>query len=239
MYTIFIFILYFFILFALYFCMFVSICPKYLFQEVFINSFWLVRHGIGNVYRIVIRPRKIQERKVSKAIRYQTIEQFDNRSLIELNWSVVLVFTTSWLVGLRLLCWSDNSRAQACAPLWLTILDERPRVSHRFMLSLNWNCTSIDIPQIYLLWATLYKLCRNIEHIDILITNYELFILQAFYIVNSFYIFNSFLIYTINIIPIFECSNIRNIRLSKQNQMLSYIYILCVRGCMRACVRTL
>lgn len=125
MYTIFIFILYFFILFALYFCMFVSICPKYLFQEVFINSFWLVRHGIGNVYRIVIRPRKIQERKVSKAIRYQTIEQFDNRSLIELNWSVVLVFTTSWLVGLRLLCWSDNSRAHACAPLWLTILEKK------------------------------------------------------------------------------------------------------------------
>lgn len=181
MYTIFIFILYFFILLFFFYsslCIFTCLFRFVWFQEVFIN-FWLVRHGIGNVYRIVIRPRKIQESEVSKGIRCQTIEQFDNRGLIELNWLVVLVFTTSWLVSLRLLCWSDNSRVHAYAPPWLTILDERPHISHRFMLSFDWNYTSIDIPRIYLPWATLSKLCRNIEYRYF---NHKLwtFILRAF-----------------------------------------------------------
>lgn len=166
------------------------------FQEAFINSSRLIRHGIGSIYRIVIRPRRAQEREVSKGIRCQTIEQFDNRGLIELNSSVVLVFTTSWLVGLRLLCWSDNSRVHACAPPWLTILDERPRVSHRSMLSFDWNYTSIDIPQTYLLWPILSKLCRNIEHWYL---NHKLWTFYTLSITFTFPI----LIYTINLSPIF------------------------------------
>lgn len=112
---------------------------------------------------------------------------------------------------------------------------------HAFPIDLCYHWIETALPSTFLKFICFEQHYTNFVEtlsIDILITNYELFILQAFYIVNSFYIFNSFLIYTINIIPIFECSNIRNIRLSKQNleaNALIYIHFVCAR--MHACMR--
>ena len=114
------------------------------------------------VYRTVIRLRNAQEREVSKGIRCRAIEQSDDRGLIELNWPVVLVFTTSWLVGLRLLCSRYNSRARTSSLIdHPSVEGVGPRVSHRSLLSSDWNHSTADIPRTHLPWATLSRLCPN------------------------------------------------------------------------------
>lgn len=77
---------------AFVFSLFISIVR---FEEAFIKPCCLAGYGIGTVYRVAIRALHAQEREVSEGIRCRTIEQSDDRDLIELNWPVVLVFTTS------------------------------------------------------------------------------------------------------------------------------------------------
>lgn len=147
----------------------------------FKNSSRLVKYGIGSIYGIIIRSRRIQEREVSKGIRWiQMIEQFDNRGLIELiGWLYSYLRQANSSVCVCYVGAIIATRTRALHPDWPSSTK-----SHMFPIDLCYHSIETTLSLTFHELICLEQYYSNFIEtlsIDILITNYELFI-AIFYI---------------------------------------------------------